>query len=234
MPWISGVVFLDDLDRKMVLLRSASGPSNKVIKLGQCGLPKDKLFSFYDQVHTTGMDIKQHYTARAALTLGKDMTFRDFAQGAYRMRGIGQGQTLTLFIITEVAKLIQLEVASGAGGESVTDVELYFDFPAEAYLKTSILAGVVADSRPFPAASAERTLQDVTAWLILNGMKSERTQFNMLCGQNVGNVWRKLAFRRLLADHGRVGTASGVGDKVLMQCIQVFREQVSGADRKWC
>lgn len=66
----------------------------------------------------------------------------------------------------------------------------------------------------------------MTAWLILNGMKSERMQFNMLCGQNVSNVWRKLAFRRLLADHTRVGTLAGASDKNLMQCIQVFREQV--------
>ena len=32
------------------------------------------------QVHTTGMDIKQILSARAVQTLGKDMTFRDFAQ----------------------------------------------------------------------------------------------------------------------------------------------------------
>lgn len=40
------------------------------------------------------MDIKQTLNARAIITLGKDMTFRDYAQGAFRMRGIGQGQTL--------------------------------------------------------------------------------------------------------------------------------------------
>jgi len=39
------------------------------------------------QVHTTGMDIKQAVDACAALTLGKDMVFRDYAQGAFRMRG---------------------------------------------------------------------------------------------------------------------------------------------------
>jgi len=38
-------------------------------------------------VHTTGMDIKQAVDACAALTLGKDMVFRDYAQGAFRMRG---------------------------------------------------------------------------------------------------------------------------------------------------
>ncbi len=38
------------------------------------------------------MDIQHNVNALAALTLGKDMTFRDYAQGAYRMRGIAKGQ----------------------------------------------------------------------------------------------------------------------------------------------
>ena len=42
------------------------------------------------------MDIKQVLNAEAVLTLGKDMTFRDYAQGAFRMRGIGQGQKIKL------------------------------------------------------------------------------------------------------------------------------------------
>ena len=32
------------------------------------------------QIHTTGMDIPQYYSARACVTLGKDMTWRDLAQ----------------------------------------------------------------------------------------------------------------------------------------------------------
>ena len=98
-------------------------------------------FSFYDQVHTTGMDIPQAAIvsiaivssmtivsvrcchghghpayiyiydipqaagARAVLTLGKDLVFRDYAQAAYRMRGIGKGQTLVLFVPPEVRNL---------------------------------------------------------------------------------------------------------------------------------
>ena len=62
-----------------------------VLKLSQCGIAVEKRFAFYDQIHTTGMDIKHALNARAALTLGKDMTFRD-AQGAFRMRGIGEGR----------------------------------------------------------------------------------------------------------------------------------------------
>merc|ERR1711988_493975 len=71
------------------------------------GLPKRKRFTFYDMVHTTGIDIPQVEDAVAAITIGKDTTFRDFAQGAYRMRGIGRGQTLRLYIIPEVLRLVQ-------------------------------------------------------------------------------------------------------------------------------
>ena len=52
------------------------------------------------------MDIKQGPTAHAIVTVGKDMTFRDYAQGAFRMRGIGAGQTIKLFLIPEVARRI--------------------------------------------------------------------------------------------------------------------------------
>ena len=77
-------VFLDAQDRKMALMRVGM----IVIRLDQCGIPLNRRFTFYDQTHTTGMDIKQHFTARAAVTLGKDMTFRDLAQGAYRCNGL--------------------------------------------------------------------------------------------------------------------------------------------------
>jgi len=44
------------------------------------------------------------------------MTFRDYAQGAFRMRGIGTGQTIELFIIPEVfrSESTNLIVVSGA------------------------------------------------------------------------------------------------------------------------
>ena len=52
------------------------------------------------------MDIPQTASANAVLTLGKDLTFRDYAQAAYRMRGIGKGQTLVLFVPPEVQNLL--------------------------------------------------------------------------------------------------------------------------------
>ena len=59
-------------------------------------------FTFFDQVHTTGMDIPQPFVTSALLTLGTHMTFRDYAQGAYRMRGIGKGQTIRLLVVPQV------------------------------------------------------------------------------------------------------------------------------------
>ena len=67
----------------------------------------DEKHPFYSpQVHATGTDIPHVPNACAVLTLGKDMTFRDFAQGAFRMRGFGLGQTICLFLIPEIRKLM--------------------------------------------------------------------------------------------------------------------------------
>ncbi|CUG89319.1 zinc finger protein, putative [Bodo saltans] len=93
-----GVVFLDSSDRQVVLLRS----SEMIVPIAQCGIPLSRRFTFFDQVHTTGMDIKQMPTATAVVTLGKDLVFRDYAQGSYRMRGIGKGQRLRVYVIPEV------------------------------------------------------------------------------------------------------------------------------------
>ena len=89
-------MFLDEGDCQMVLLRKGW----HVVPLARlAALDSSKRFTFYDQVHTTGMDIRQAPGATAALTLGKDMTLRDYAQGAWRMRQIGRGQRLTLLVV---------------------------------------------------------------------------------------------------------------------------------------
>ena len=181
LPTMEGCVFLDESDRKMILVRNG----NKVMKLEQSGIPWGKRFTFFDQVHTTGMDIKQVLNAQAVCTLGKDMTFRDYAQGTYRMRGIGKGQTIKLFIIPEALKLLRAEVASGLG-------------------TTADERQAKLDALP-ETASGKQVLDDVAAWLIINGMRSEKLQFNLLCEQCTSNVWRKRAYRTLLAHADEVG-----------------------------
>ena len=103
---MKGVVYLDELDRQMVVLRK----DLQVVTLAESGLAWGERFTFYDQVHTTGMDIKQTVDACAMLTLGKDMVFRDYAQGAFRMRGIGKGQTIKLIVVPEILERVRIQV----------------------------------------------------------------------------------------------------------------------------
>ena len=210
-----GVVFLDQKDRKMILMRQGMN----VVRLNQSGIPPDRRFSFYDQIHTTGMDIHQAIDARAVLTLGKDMTFRDYAQGAFRMRGIGKGQTIELFVIPEVMRLVNDQMAR-VGGPVITPIQS--SMPQSGWPQSGIVAAnpnqlapqgmnlnplqpqlLIQPQTPasysmpglaLPPGSTKQLLLNVAAWLTVNGMKSENMQFRMLCHQSIDNVSRKRAF----------------------------------------
>ena len=169
-----GVVFLDEEDSKMILVRA----TDRVVPLSQCGINVDSRFAFYDQIHTTGMDIKHALNAKAALTLGKDMVFRDLAQGAFRMRGIGAGQTVEFLLTPEVSQLMARQL-----GRCRTKGQL--------------------DSlgQPIPSLEQGQLLKQVSAWLIINAMRSEAVQCNMLYQQSLTNIWRERAFEHLVAEH---------------------------------
>ena len=62
--------------------------------------------------------------AKAAMTLGKDMTFRDFAQAAWRMRGIGAGQTIELVLVPEVSSLISADAKTLGLSRTASPVSL--------------------------------------------------------------------------------------------------------------
>jgi hypothetical protein len=163
LSWCDGVVFLDDDDKQQVLVRA----TGRIVSADQCGVSLERRFAFYDQIHTTGMDIKHVVNATAVITLGKDMVFRDYVQGAYRMRGIGAGQKVHVFVIPEVKELISRE------------------------LKDCAVVG------PTGGTDEEHVLEDIVAWLVVNSLRSEQTQWTMLCLQNIGNLYRKQAFRAL-------------------------------------
>mmetsp|Transcript_7246 Transcript_7246/g.21392 ORF Transcript_7246/g.21392 Transcript_7246/m.21392 type:complete len:5155 (-) Transcript_7246:1654-17118(-) len=169
LEWCQGVVFLDEADRKMVLVRATM----RVVEIDQCGIKPTELFALYDQIHTTGTDLPflSTFNARAIQTLGKDMVWRDFVQGAWRMRRIQRGHTIRLMVIPEVLELICREIKKA-------------DFPGVDKLLSSDFEGLEA-------------LQAICAWLVVNSMASERIQQQQLYMQNAGNVWRKNAFRML-------------------------------------
>ena len=60
----------------------------------------------HDQVHTTGMDIKQTLDAVAVITLGKDMTFRT-APGRFSYEEDYRGNSYT-FLSFQVEKRVTL------------------------------------------------------------------------------------------------------------------------------
>ena len=96
------------------------------------------------------MDIPQAAGARAVLTLGTDLTFRDFAQAAYRMRGIGKGQTLVLFTTPEVQRLVRTQSALGRG-----DTPEAFD---------------AANAKLAEHEAARARLEEISGWLVINAM----------------------------------------------------------------
>ena len=116
-----GVVYLDEDDRRMVRLRNG-----KCILFGQCGLTIAQRFTFYDHIHTTGMDIKQSIVCTAFLTVSPSMVFRDYAQGAYRMRGLGNGQTLDILVPPEAKDVCNeaISMKSSGGFELTRQLQL--------------------------------------------------------------------------------------------------------------
>ena len=165
--------------------------------MAQCGLSPSERFSFYDHVHTTGMDIKQPPGARAMLTMNKDSTtvhvyefvegcqnecetdkilenlastdskgcfglsknaerfddwrqfkpfsicklihvqdtsLRDFSQGAFRMRQLGKGQTVTILVTPEACR---------SSGKRMPSCGVIPKFSGE------VLRSVKGDKKPF-------------------------------------------------------------------------------------
>ena len=197
-----GVVFLDHKDRKMIVMRQGMN----VVRLDQSGIPPHRRFSFYDQIHTTGMDIHQCIDARAALTLGKDMTFRDYAQGAFRMRGIGKGQVIELLVIPEVMKLVNDQKARSSATAVSPLNQPSSPLPHSGFRSDLLAMAPAGNSVGIQMnASPQQLLVDVAAWLTVNGMKSENMQFRMLCQQSIDNVSRKRSYN-ILTSHYRVLT----------------------------
>eukprot|EP00965_Chrysotila_dentata_P072858 2408431-Pleurochrysis_carterae.AAC.1 len=38
----------------------------------------------------------------------------------------------------------------------------------------------------------QQALHDVSAWLVINSMRTECVQFDQLCSQNLANIWRQV------------------------------------------
>ena len=196
LPSMDGVVFLDEADRKMILLRAGL----KVLPLAGCGVSPQRRFTFFDQVHALGVDVEQTLSARAAMTIGKDMTFRDFAQGAFRMRAVGRGQTITLLLTPQVSHLVRVEVAR-------------------------LQRRPTSEQKGLRDASHEQALKVVCAWLLVNLMRTEDVQAGLLAEQRLAHVFRQRALEHLLAHHRRCGAADARDHE--RRALSIFMEPMA-------
>lgn len=57
-------------------------------------------------------------------------------------------------------------------------------------------------------------------------MRVDGVQFNLLCEQNVSNIWRKTAFAGLLAHTSEVDLANTITSKEIGKSLTVFRERI--------
>ena len=190
---LDGVVFLGANDEKMIYEKR----TKRSIQLSDSLIPLERRFCFYDQVHTTGTDIKHVPNAVAMLTLGKDMTFRDYAQGAYRMRGIATGQRINVIVVPEVVELMRRQL------DSVPKNNLLQEMNEE-----------------------ERILEGIVCWLIINSLDSECKQFNFLMLQNLANVYRRHSLQAMLSTF-REGGFSADTEAPLAHQLTSFHEKLS-------
>lgn len=93
-----GVLCFDQEDQQFLIKAGGAAATAEVS-------PESRI-TFYDHAHCTGVDIKQKVDATACVTLSKDTTYRDFAQAAFRLRGLGRGQAIVVLLIPELVPLI--------------------------------------------------------------------------------------------------------------------------------
>lgn len=78
------IIVLDSMDKKAINQRLRSKPEER--------------FTYYDQIHTLGIDIQQADDADAAVFVDEKVSMQGFLQGCMRMRKLNQGQSLEIIV----------------------------------------------------------------------------------------------------------------------------------------
>ena len=98
-----GCVFFDDSTAQIkVLLRNY----NSSIPYVNCHLSKEQLFTYLDDQHTRGTDLKFPLTANGIVTIGKDMNKDKLMQATMRLRQLNSKQSICIFGTRETSLTI--------------------------------------------------------------------------------------------------------------------------------
>lgn len=104
-----GVLFFDKEGNLSFLAKGKEEPvvlsgTNPTIIAKETGLTLEQLFTYYDQVHITGVDLLQHAKAEAIVTCGENTRLHELLQGGRRLRDLANQQRLTFVIDREGVK----------------------------------------------------------------------------------------------------------------------------------
>lgn len=107
LPWFrdsfDGVLFFDEKGNKKVLEKEGK----IAVSFENSSIPMNRRFTFYDQKHSTGTNIKQLHNAKGVISVSKQMILRELMQGAKRFRLLHKGQQLDIVIYNEDAQVIK-------------------------------------------------------------------------------------------------------------------------------
>lgn len=102
-PALTSVIYFDG-NKRLILKDGCEKPEFYTPSLTDD--PKSRI-TFYDQKHCTGTDILQDPQAMALMTVNKETTPQKILQGAWRMRGLANGQRVRLVYPEEIATAIR-------------------------------------------------------------------------------------------------------------------------------
>ncbi|MGE4350017.1 MAG: hypothetical protein AB7D28_09650, partial [Candidatus Berkiella sp.] len=95
-------------DTKAICLTGKS--QSEIEKLLNC--TPNEYFTYYDQRHTIGADVKQDPRAKAIVTVDKETLKKDLCQGVMRMRGFAGAQTVDIVITPETKHAISVDMGA--------------------------------------------------------------------------------------------------------------------------
>jgi hypothetical protein len=104
-PQIKGIVFFDQDDRLMVLMKDRSEP----IPYEECNLSSHERLTYCDQTHSFGADIPQCERAKALCTFDGLADEDEMVQGVGRMRQFLQKQSIEWLLTKETKNTIKKE-----------------------------------------------------------------------------------------------------------------------------
>lgn len=144
--------------------------------------------------------------------------------------GIGKGQTIKLLVVPEISDRINTQVSIGAGIIQSKPISLPPPSTTASSTSSSSAATTIATTATTTTTinnnqELKQFLQDVLSWLMINSMRVDGVQFNLLCEQSVGNIWRKRTFRTLLTNYRFIDEVTHSPIEVT-RALQVFRERI--------